>query len=215
MGFHSYRNIGFSFIDAETTCRKWREKFTGFTGKGTCEYITVIEADTGFEVKYLGTRYRLNNENGVLEKQIDGIWTERLLMNEALAVYHYLGDEKNLVHISGDWVSENMLDPVKIRTSDRINPLFTSFAKDYAGRIEELEKKCEMAGGIYESSSGDTAWVFHPFPEIPVKLVFWDADEDFPAQVKAYVKENATDYVHYEAVSFMIADILLKIDTVL
>lgn len=58
----------FSFIDAETTYRKWREKFTGFTGKETCEYITVIEADTGFEVTYLGIRYRLNNENGVLEK---------------------------------------------------------------------------------------------------------------------------------------------------
>lgn len=213
MGFHSYRNIGFSFVDAETTCRKWREKFTGFTGKGTCECITVTETDEGFELTYLGSRYRLHKKNGVLEKKIDEIWTEKLQMNEALTVYHYLGDEKNPVHTCGEWVPENVLDPVKIRTSDRMNPLFVSFAKEYTGRIKELENKCKMVGGVYEASSGDTSWIFYPFPEIPVKLVFWDADEDFPAQVKIYVKENATDYVHYEAVSFIIADICFLINS--
>ena len=211
MGFHSYRNIGFSFTDAETTCRKWREKFTGFDWRENSRFITVQAYDHYAEVIYLGNPYRLDTISGVLEKKSEGIWTDRLQMNEALAVYHYLGDEKKLLHQAGEWIPENMLDPVRIRTSDRMDPLLVSFAKEYTGSVSELDEKCELAGGIREPSHGDTAWVFYPFPEIPIKLVFWDADEDFPAQVKVYVKENATDYVHYEAVSFMIADIFVSI----
>lgn len=211
MGFHSYRNIGFSFTDAETTCRKWREKFTGFDWRENSRFITVQAYDHYAEVIYLGNPYRLDTISGVLEKKSEGIWTDRLQMNEALAVYHYLGDEKKLLHQPGEWIPENMLDPVRIRTSDRMDPLLVSFAKEYTGSVLELDEKCELAGGIREQSYGDTAWVFYPFPEIPIKLVFWDADEDFPAQVKVYVKENATDYVHYEAVSFMIADIFVSI----
>ena len=91
--------------------------------------------------------------------------------------------------------------------------MFVNFANDYSGRIRELEQRCKMAGGEYEKSNGDTAWIFFPFPEIPIKLVFWEKDEEFSAQVRMFVRENATDYVHYEAVSFMIADLFQKIDT--
>lgn len=212
MGFHSYRNIGFSFTDAETTCRKWREKFIGFDGKENSKYISVEEDEDVIAVSYLGSRYRLCKKDGILEKQTEHGWSDKLQMNEALAVYHYIGDKKNPVHASGEWVPEHTLDPVRIRTSDRIDPLFVSFAREYTGRVDQFAKRCELAGGRFEASSGDTAWVFYPFPEIPVKLVFWDADEDFPSQIKAYVKKSATDLVHYEAVSFMIADIFLKID---
>ena len=86
------------------------------------------------------------------------------------------------------------------------------FANDYSGRVHELEERCRRVGGKYEKSIGDTAWTFFPFPEIPIKLVFWEKDEEFPAQIRVFVHENATDYVHYEAVSFMIADLFQKID---
>lgn len=43
-------------------------------------------------------------------------------------------------------------------------------------------------------------------------FVFWEKDEEFPAQVRVFVRENATDYVHYEAISFMIADLFQKMD---
>lgn len=41
-----------------------------------------------------------------------------------------------------------------------------------------------------------------------------EKDDEFPAQVKLFARENATDYVHYEEVSFMIADLCERIDAV-
>ena len=210
MGFHSYRNIGFSFTDAEATCKKWRDKFTGFDATGKERYITFMKDNEFILLRYFGVEYRLDCGSGVLEKKDGNLWTDRLQMNEALAVYHYLGDGTGRIHEMGNWVPESSLDPVRIRSNDRTDPLFVSFANDYSGRIGELEEKCKIAGGVYEKSTGDTAWVFYPFPEIPIKLVFWERDEEFSAQVKIFVRENATDYVHYEAVSFMIADLFQK-----
>lgn len=212
MGFHSFRNIGFSFTDAEVTCRKWRDRFSGFDSEGKERYITFTKDKEYILLRYFGLEYRLNCGNGVLEKKEGNLWTDKLQMNEALAVYHYLGDGTGNIHEAGNWVPESSLDPVRIRSNDRTDPLFVNFANDYSGRIHELEKRCKLAGGEYEKSSGDTAWIFLPFPEIPVKLVFWEKDEEFSAQVRIFVRENATDYVHYEAVSFMIADLFQKID---
>ena len=212
MGFHSYRNIGFSFTDAEAACRKWRNRFSGFDAAGRERYITFKKEKEYIQLWYFEREYRLNCENGVLEKK-DGIqWTDKLQMNEALAVYHYLGDGIGNIREPGKWVPENALDPVRVRSNDRMNPLYEIFANDYSGRIHELEEKCKAAGGKYEKSMGDTSWIFLPFPEIPVKLVFWEKDEEFPAQVRIYVRENAADYVHYEAVSFMIADLFQRLD---
>ena len=135
-------------------------------------------------------------------------------MNEALSVYHYLGDCTGQITQPERWVPESALDPVRIRSNDRTAPLFVNFAEEYSGNIDMLNEKCRLAGGIREGSSGDTSWIFFPFPEIPVKLVFWEKDDEFPAQVQIFVRENATDYVHYEAVSFMIADLFLVIDEV-
>lgn len=214
MGFHSYRNIGFSFTDAEVTCRKWKSKLSGFDPTGKERYITFTRYNEYILLSYFEKEYRLNCANGVLEKK-DGIqWTDKLQMNEALAVYHYLGDGTGNIHEMGNWVPESTLDPVRIRSNDRTNPLFVNFANDYSGRINELEKRCKIAGGEYEKSTGDTAWIFLPFPEIPIKLVFWEKDEEFSAQVRIFVHQNATDYVHYEAISFMIADLFQKIDAV-
>ena len=211
MSFHSYRNIGFSFTEAEAACRKWRDRFSGFDSRGKEGCITFSREKEVIRLRYFGCEYRLNCENGILEKKDDTIWTDNLQKNEALAVYHYLGDGTGTIHKKENWVPESSLDPVRIRSNDRMDPLLTKFADDYSGKIRELEKRCEAAGGEYDCSIGDTAWIFLPFPEIPLKLVFWEKDEEFPAQVKVYAHEDATDYVHYEAVSFMIADLFQKI----
>lgn len=212
MGFHSFKNIGFSFVDAEAACRKWREKFTDFDPAGRDAYLSVHIQDHFVYTSYLGTDYRLDCETGVLEKRMDDDWTDQLFMNEALAVYHYMGDSKGLIRTPGNWVPESALDPVSIRSNDRTNPLFAGFAKDYSGRMEELEERCRLCGGVRDSKPGDTAWIFYPFPEIPVKLAFWEMDEEFPAQVKVFTRENAVDYLHYEAVAFVIADLFQLLD---
>ena len=136
----------------------------------------------------------------------DAAWTEDLFMNEALVLYHLLGDVKEDPRQTGRWCSEADLDPVKIRSGNRTDPLLGGFAADFSGRIPELEKAALRLGGT-RVEKGDSSWEFHPIPQIAMRLIFWDADDEFPAQTQVMVDSGVTDYMHYEAVGCMIADL--------
>ena len=48
-----------------------------------------------------------------------------------------------------------------------------------------------------------------------MQMIFWDADEDFPAQTQILVDKNITDFVHTETIGCMISDLLEKLENVL
>ena len=65
-----------------------------------------------------------------------------------------------------------------------------------------------MKGGM----KSDPEKIISYYLNVIQELVFWEKEEEFSAQVRVFVRENATDYVHYETISFMIADLFQKID---
>ncbi|MBQ7371823.1 MAG: DUF3786 domain-containing protein [Blautia sp.] len=230
MSIHSFRNIGFSFTASEETCRKWRTLFTGFYPEDAVRALQLSAEDPYVYISYFEHLYRLRTTDGVLEKkgsegpervktiavsdaneEAPSDWTDQLYMNEALVLYHVLGDIKENPIRSGVMIPEAELDPVRIRSSNRTDPLLKSFAKTYSGQLELLNKSCESCGAK-RLSKGDAGWEFYPFPQIPVQLIFWEADEDFEASVQVLVDKNTTDYMHFEAIGCMVADLFELID---
>ena len=215
MGFHSFRNIGFSFVDAEAICSKWRRIFAGYNPEKAIRILGLTENAGCLYIQYFDKKYRLVLQNGVLEKRTDSgaaeKWTENIFMNEALVLYHLLGDMQESPRTAGEWIPEANLDPVKIRSGNRTDPMLNGFASQYAGRLPELERACIKAGGR-KVERGDLCYEFRPFPQIPVQLVFYDADEEFSAKVQLLVDRYITDYMHFEAVGCMVADLLEKVD---
>ena len=60
---------------------------------------------------------------------------------------------------------------------------------------------------------GDAAFLFYAVPQIPLRLIFWDADEEFPAQTQVLVDSRITDYLHYESVGCVISDLLERLES--
>ena len=46
------------------------------------------------------------------------------------------------------------------------------------------------------------------FPQVKIRLIFWDADEDFSAQTQILVDSRITDYVHLETTGCIVSDLL-------
>ncbi len=215
MGYHSYRNIGYRLTDSEAACTKWREKFCAFDPGKAAAALQLPFDETYIYITYFGTQYRLRLADGVLEKQTaeaagkdspEETWTEDLFMNEALVLYHLLGDVRENPRKTGIWCSEADLDPVKVRSGNRTDPLLNGFASDFTGKVPELEEAALRLGGT-RVPKGDSSWEFHPIPQVALRLIFWDADEEFPAQVQVMTDSGIGDYMHYEAVGCMIADL--------
>ena len=143
----------------------------------------------------------------------DGGWTDEIYFNEGMAVYHLLEYTKDDPRFAGIWVKSESLDGVVTRNPAVKDPLLVPFAERFTGRSDELRKACIRLGGR-EREKGDLCYEFDAFPWMPLRLEFWDADEDFPAQVNVMVDQYTTDYVHYETIGCIISDLLEKIERI-
>ena len=46
---------------------------------------------------------------------------------------------------------------------------------------------------------------------IPVKLMFWDGDDEFPAQANLLFDRSATDFIHIESVVTIATELLRQL----
>lgn len=211
VNYHASQSRGVLFSEYETVCQQWRDEFSGFDPE-RIRKILHLDADPDYlYLTYYKVPYRLRLEDGILEKQEGDGWTQKLYFNESMAVYHLLHFTKDLPVISGKWVPGHTIDGVVSRNPAVKDPLLSPFEKRCGGRTEALRAACLAAGGE-AVQAGDAAYEFEAFPQVHLRLVFWDQDEDFPAQVQILVDQCVTDFVHYETVGCMIADLLDQLD---
>lgn len=80
-------------------------------------------------------------------------------------------------------------------------PLEDSFGNNYALFAEAAKK----AGGRHEgkSQSGGEQWHFEPLPLMPMRVVFFEADEEFPAEIKVLFDSAATKVVAHECLELL------------
>lgn len=231
INYHAYQNRGFPFSTIEEIRRKWRDIFTGFDPDRVAGILGLERDHEYLYIEYYDDIFRLRLTDGVLEKKLkqrrermsyadletgetvilDPDWTEDVMFNEAMSVYHILYYVKDDAGKSGEWLTnENIIN--SNGRKDLPDPLLDPFAAKFSGRTAELADACEKCGGIKTSDRGDVCYEFLSFPCIPLRLVFWDADEDFPASVKMLFDSKVTDYVHIETTGCIISDLFERLE---
>lgn len=210
VNYHAYQSKGVLFTNYEVVCAQWREEFTGYNPERIMRILHLRRDEEYLYLTYLGEAYRLQLSDGVLEKKVEETWTDELYFNESMSVYHLLHYTKDVPTISGKWVPSHTIDGVVSRNPAVKDPLLSPFEEKYAGRTEEFKKACLAAGGV-AIQAGDAAYEFEVFPQVHLQLILWDQDEDFPAQVQVLADQCVTDFVHYETLGCMIADLLERL----
>lgn len=80
--------------------------------------------------------------------------------------------------------------------------------KHFGGKKEALVRAGIKAGGkdmTAELTSTDAALEFLPLPRVPVRIVFWDQDEEdgIDAEVKVLFDETITEHLDIESIMFL------------
>ena len=88
--------------------------------------------------------------------------------------------------------------------------MFQKSADAFNGKRKELETVCELLGEKLDLKV-DVAAKLYPFTFLPVIIQYWEADEEFPANLKFMFDENILDYMHFETIFFMMGHIVKRI----
>ena len=88
---------------------------------------------------------------------------------------------------------------IKANIEDRL-------AKAFAGRQTLLRERLQaLDAGMYRSEAKpDVAAALHPFPRVPVLVIFWDKDEEFDASFQFLFDESATSFLDMEALAVLL-----------
>ena len=147
----------------------------------------------------LGRMHRICRATGLVEWSEDGFQTAyEADFNAAMTIYDVLCYARESARLSGSFVRVNSLPGIV--TASRVGESLSDGTADFFDRHPAaLRRACEALGGIPEGK-GDIACRLALFPFLPVRLQFWHADEDFPADLQLLWDANTLDFLHYETV---------------
>jgi hypothetical protein len=130
----------------------------------------------------------------------------------SLFIIHYLL-KKEQVPLDGTWISEKEIPggatffrgPHALPT-DLIS---TRFGNDLAA----FKARCEaLHGSLLEM--GDAAYCFEIVPQVPVALLYWCGDEEFPAEAKLLFDRSIGRYLAADVVFALAVSICERLGTV-
>jgi hypothetical protein len=80
-------------------------------------------------------------------------------------------------------------------------PLERQFGNDYA---KFSDAALRLGGSEEESGVGTHLWIFNVLPKIPLKVIFDEADDEFPASIQIMLDRTALRFLEFECLAFMV-----------
>ncbi len=154
------------------------------------------DTDKCYRMSIWGVPYEILPLASTIKRKPEG--HERLHPYFDLFAVHYLLNAKE-VDPSNRWISEKDIPggsaffrgPHEIPTR--------LIADRFEGEIEDFNKKCEQRMGI-PLGLADASFRFQIAPRIPVAVLYWIGDEDFPAESKLLFDRTISDHLASDVV---------------
>lgn len=152
--------------DHKTLCRNNR---CSYSEKNRCYTVTIWD-----------WQYRICPSESIIEA--GSVTTGHPHEYMALFSIYYLLSQ-NDSPLEGEWISEKDLPggPTFFRGPHRIPTDLIS--SQFGNDLKAFSARCEQLGGT-RLEMADAAFCLEITPDIPVALLYWTGDEDFPAEAK-------------------------------
>lgn len=194
----------------EITRNLMRDEFTKYDQDEMIRKYDLEHDGDYLYIDFILHRYRIGRADGVVEWSDDGFeHAVEADFNESMTLYDLLCYGKEDRSLSGNFCMVNMLKGV-VQSSGLGNSLYQKAADEFSGRTSELRKALAQMGELM-NIKGDVAANIYPFSFFPMIVQFWDADEEFPANLKFMFDENVLQYMHYETLYYLMGHLIRRI----
>ncbi len=122
-----------------------------------------------------------------------------------LFIIHYLLTSKE-IEITNEWISEKDIPggTTFFRGPHEIPTKLISFR--FNNNINEFKERCEQLHGI-PLNMADAAYRFKITPRIPVAVLYWKGDDDFPAESKILYDRTIAEHLASDVIYALAAGI--------
>ena len=148
---------------------------------------------------------KLNRKTAVLSPDGEG-YPMRSTVNESMILFDILTRSPERPRAAGVWTSISGLGGIIGASHDRTLS-HNKEAALFTGGTERLRNACERLGGV-PCGKADVGYVIPVFADFSVLFQFWDADEEFPAQIKYHFDANALLFMHYETLWYVMSGVM-------
>ena len=147
---------------------------------------------------FCGCDYRICRADGHVFRQVAGEWRSADSHGEVLTLFDYLCDAKPGRAPAREAVSMAFLGGhVHANLASAAGALELAIDRD----PDAFRRACETLGGT-PAPGGDICFDLGMFPDLPVQLRFWHADEDFPPSLDLLWDRNTLQFLRYETTWF-------------
>lgn len=172
-----------------------------------------LDHDTQYlYIRFCGRLYRVGRTSGIVEWSEDGFSTcTEGDFNESMTLYDILCYSKGDCCLSGEYAPSSSL-PGLVYTGMKAGSSMGSRETEeyFCSHVALLRRACAALDGIPEGK-GDVAYRIPLFDFLPVRFSFWEADEDFPAEIRILWDTNVLRYMHFETLFYAAGHLLRRL----
>lgn len=187
-------------------CEDWRKRFLTMDPEDIIKRLPEIEAtEKELLIWHYGRRFAVNRENGEIRAVSDD---KPVDIMPKLNIYTLFWYTKEYAVQTGKWVPFQELRGASPFEKAFRNGILKPLAVTFTGQETALAKAVGALRGKQESPTG---FLLPAFSCMPVKLNFWDADEEFPAQANLLFDSSAVDFIHVESIVTIATEALYQL----
>lgn len=177
---------------------KWRQDFLSWDQEALCAKVGLDTYDADvIRLSYFGEPHEIDRKTGQI--RCLGKPGHKPGFDETMAIYNFLYYAKAGAENSGEWVHFRDVKAAGVFEDAFERQVLKPFAKAFEGRTEEWKAAGERMG-FFPLPYGDAAFQVPAFFCIPLRVIFWDGDEEFPAKINILFDKNITEFIHPESV---------------
>ena len=130
-------------------------------------------------------------------------------IQEQVLILHYMASGGASLP-TGNWIAYREISGASFYFSSFVKRAIDPLKKVFGNNIEGIQKSAQILNGT-PIDTGDAGFEFNLFPRIPIQLILYAGDDEFPPEANILFKDNVADYMSPEDAAWLAGMIVYRL----